>query len=77
METIKVDHRKLFDAEFDYNDVGTVRPNAKKLLDRIRKKHPDAKIVITGSVTEGPFGRRALLTALYDNDLPFDEIANA
>jgi len=70
-----VEHKKLFETEFEYNDVGTLRPTARKILERLKAR--GETIVIGGPITETRAGRVALLSALYDHDLPFDEILNA
>lgn len=70
-DEILVPHRRLFDADLA-NDVGTVKAGAKKLLERLRAR--GQRIVIVGEITDSFWGTKALTSAMYDHDLPFDEI---
>lgn len=75
MKTATVEHSELFATEFEYNDVGHLRPGTKERLARLRKS--GCEITITGPITETAHGRRALLSAMYDHGLEFDRIDHA
>ncbi len=74
-KVVNVPHDRLFGGfDPEMTDVGHAKPDAEKILGRLRKA---GKLIrITGPITESELGRRLLVGELYSQGLPFDEIEN-